>query len=399
MGKQMQAPVVSVILPTYNREYMVDEAIQSVLDQTFEYFELIIVDDGSSDSTRHIVASYLDSRIRYIYQNNAGLAATRNNGIQHAQGKYIAFLDDDDLFLPNKLALQVSFLEQNTRIGWVSGGYYVTDLHNRVLAERQPWRNYPDLTSKTWLFACMTTPHAVLIRREWLMQVGGFDSQMHYGEDWDLWLRLAYAGCPMTWVEHPVCCYRMHKTNLTREGVKFKLGFLRMLEKFFQQPQLPTSLKAIEQTAFARMHLQGAVREYQAYQIDEAKVDVKHAFNIIPVYEENELQEFLFQLIVAWAGHPLTPDPYDYINLVFDNLPPISTNLRDRRRQVLARFSMSRFFQAYDNEDWSQVRQLFAKSIINDPSWLANRGVLSILGSAVFGPQFMRHLRSIYRHL
>lgn len=391
----MSEPTVSAIITTYNRAHMVGEAIQSVLDQTYADFELIVVDDGSIDDTKKIVLGFADERIQYVYQPNAGLAAARNTGIRHSTGKYLAFLDDDDLFLPNKLELQVPFLEHNPEIGWVSGGFFVTDGEHRVLAERRPWTSFPDLRTKTWLFSCMIAPHTTLITHQWLTKVGGFDPDMRYGEDWDLWLRLAHAGCQMAWIEYPVCCYRMHATNLTREGTKFKLGFVRMLDKFFSQPELPPELRALEAQAYARIYLEGAVREYRAQQIDEAKIDLERAFGQVPSHHVHELKETFLQLIVAWANHPLTESPYQYINLVFDNLPPIVSGLRTRRRETMARFSISRFFEASQNRNWPEVKRMFARSITSDPSWLTNRGVWSIMGSAVIGPQLMSRLRSV----
>lgn len=105
-------PKVSVIIPTYNRGFIIRKSIDSVLKQTFEDFELIIVDDGSTDNTKEVVNSYGDSRIRYIYQGNSGACAARNKGISVAQGNYISFHDSDDEWFPTKLEIQLSMLER-----------------------------------------------------------------------------------------------------------------------------------------------------------------------------------------------------------------------------------------------------------------------------------------------
>ena len=378
---------------------MVGEAIQSVLDQTFADFELIVVDDGSTDNTQDRVRNFVDARIKYIYQENAGLAAARNTGIDQAKGVYVAFLDDDDIYLPDKLGAHVRFMQEDTSIGWTAGGTLLSVDSVTPVAERLPWRGNASLDVRTWLSECLIPPHAALVKRCWMTRVNGFDEKLRQAEDWDLWLRLAYAGCPMAWIRQPVCVYRLHKSSMTGNAAAHKRYLLLMLDKFFQQPDLPADLRSLEQITYAKMRLQGAVREYRVAQIEEAVEDVAQAFRIPSTTDLTELQEFFLQLIVAWAGHPLTTDPNEYIDRVFDNLPANVAYLRTRRRETLARFSMSHFFRASENQDWPEVRRMFTRSITNDPSWLANRGVWSIMGSAVFGPQSMNRLSSVTKAL
>jgi hypothetical protein len=236
-----------------------------------------------------------------------------------------------------------------------------------------------------------------MVRRSWLDRVEGFDEDLRQAEDWDMWLRLAHAGCPMAWIRKPVCIYRLHRNSMTADATAHKRYLLLMLDKFFQQPGLPESLRSIEQRTFARMYLQGAVREYRVGQYDDAREDVARAFEIIPAHERSGLQEFFFQLVVAWAGHPLTPDPYDYIHQVLDHLPDNAADLSRNRRMLFARYSMSQFFQAYERDDWPRVRSMFAKSVVNDVSWLRNRGVWSIMGTAIVGPRVAQNLRTFIR--
>lgn len=389
------SPVVSVILPTYNRSHMLGEAIQSVLDQTFERFELIVIDDGSADATAEVVASFTDPRVRYIRQENGGLANARNTGIRHAWGPLVTFLDDDDLFVPTKLALQSEFMLTNAGIGWAAGGTYLVDDSLTPMGEQRPWLGYRTLDVRTWLSECPVPVHAVMVRRCWLEKVNGFDEAQRQAEDWDLWLRLAYAGCPMALLPHMICLYRLHGQNMTTNTVESKKYILLMLDKFFSLPDLPGPLRDLQPVAYARMYLQGAVREYRGGKLAEATADVESAFDIVPQDQRYDLQEFFLQLVVSWAGHPLTPDPYGYINQVFDNLPPNTTGLRELRRKALAQFSMSQFFQAKEREYWPQVRQMFVKGVASDPTWLGNRGVWSIIATAILGPRLRSWLRKI----
>ncbi|TLN28536.1 glycosyltransferase family 2 protein, partial [bacterium] len=115
--RQNPMPRVSVIIPSYNRADMVMDAVNSVLRQTFADWELIVVDDGSQDNTREVIAAVRDERVRYIYQDNQGLPGARNSGIRAARGEYVAFLDSDDVFLPHKLAVQVTAMDARPELG------------------------------------------------------------------------------------------------------------------------------------------------------------------------------------------------------------------------------------------------------------------------------------------
>src|SRR5690349_3602213 len=108
-------PKVSVIIPTYNRAQFIARAVDSVLEQTYKDFEIIVIDDGSSDNTQEILKAY-EGKIRYVYQQNKGISAARNRGIQEAKGEYIAFLDSDDVWKPEKLSVQVAILDVNPHV-------------------------------------------------------------------------------------------------------------------------------------------------------------------------------------------------------------------------------------------------------------------------------------------
>jgi len=189
-------PRVSVVIPTFNRAEVVGRAIGSVLAQTYRDYEVIVVDDGSSDSTPSLVAALAQGRpfIRYLPQPHCGRSAARNHGMAVAQGEYVAFLDSDDVFLPDKLRVQVEALDQNRAYGMVYSMYLAVDEAGRPLPgggespERLSGQIYPEM-----LFiqrALITTP-SVMVRRMVLAEVGGFDETMHMCEDLDLWRRIA----------------------------------------------------------------------------------------------------------------------------------------------------------------------------------------------------------------
>lgn len=185
-------PKVSVIVPAYNAETTIRETIDSVLHQTYDDFELLVIDDGSTDGTEEIVAGIGDVRVRCVSFANAGPSAARNRGLGYVSGEFVAFLDADDLWLPEKLASQVDALARNPEAALVFSWHDVID-NDGTFLKAGPHVD-PESTAYenliVWNFVDNgSTP---MIRAEAFSQVGNFDETLRYGEDWDMWLRLAY---------------------------------------------------------------------------------------------------------------------------------------------------------------------------------------------------------------
>ncbi len=207
-------PLVSVVIPTYNRWPMIGEAVQSVLAQFFDRFELIVVDDGSTDSTV-LSLRQRDSRLKVFTQPRAGVSAARNAGVAMAQGKYIAFLDSDDLWSPAKLAVQTNFMEQNSGVRicqteetWIRNGIRV----NPKLKHRKP---EGDIFRRS-LELCLVSPSAVMMTKELFYLAGRFDESFPVCEDYDLWLRIAVCH-PVHFIDRPLVTKRGgHADQLSR---------------------------------------------------------------------------------------------------------------------------------------------------------------------------------------
>lgn len=185
----MTHPMVSVIIPTYNRAVFLLEAVESVYQQTFQDFELIVVDDGSTDETAKALKRYED-RLLYRHQDNQGVSAARNLGLQMARGKWVAFLDSDDLWLPEKLETQTGFFSQNpeavicqTEEIWIRNG--------RRVNPQKKHRKFSGNIFAPSLLLCLVSPSAVMIQRDLFDQVGYFDETLPACEDYDLWLRIS----------------------------------------------------------------------------------------------------------------------------------------------------------------------------------------------------------------
>ena len=181
--------MVTVIIPTYNRGWIVKEAIESVLAQDFSDYELIVVDDGSEDRTPEILAAY-EGQLTVLRQSNSGVSAARNRGIAAAAGRLIAFLDSDDLWLPQKLSTQVTFFANNpdavicqTEERWVRNGIGVNPKKRHL--------KFSGMIFERSLALCLVSPSAVMIRKSLFDAVGVFDEDLPACEDYDLWLRIS----------------------------------------------------------------------------------------------------------------------------------------------------------------------------------------------------------------
>lgn len=230
-------PLVSIIIPTYNRSKLLRQAVASVLAQTYQKFELIIVDDGSTDDTKSVIEAIADDRIRYIWQENQQRCAARNTGIAAAQGEYLAFLDSDDLWLPRKLELQLSAIDRHPDI---------SASHGRCVRMNQDFEFiYPhelySCTGPEWvgdvreslLLRNSFVSQGVVAHRRLFETVGGFDVSLPHSEDWDMWIRLS-AITHFSIISEPVGIYRIHSGNRTNNPVSTLKGALIIIEKHSQ---------------------------------------------------------------------------------------------------------------------------------------------------------------------
>jgi glycosyltransferase involved in cell wall biosynthesis len=184
---------VSVIILTYNRARYLRRAVRSVLSQTYQDFEVVVVDDASTDETPEVVRGFQDPRIRYFrHDTNRGESGSRNTGIQYSVGEYVAFLDDDDAWLPQKLAMQVKLLDTSPiEVGAVYTSFFEIEADTeKVLGSwiaQKRGNVLRELTQQNWI----GVPSTVVLRRRCFDSVGLFDEQIVFGPDYDMWIRIA----------------------------------------------------------------------------------------------------------------------------------------------------------------------------------------------------------------
>lgn len=376
----MTSPLLSVIIPTYNHARFLPQAVKSVFDQTYQNFEIIVVDDGSTDNTRETAQNYSkDCRFRYIYQENRGLAASRNTGLRTVQGEYVAFLDADDVFLPRKLEIQLDWFETHPSCGMVFSGFYFMNDQGELIRAHEPWLDVPTLEVKDLLFGNPTSVHAVLVKKQWLDRVGGFDETLRRIEDWDIWLRVVHAGCKVEWVKEIVCGYRLSPGQMTKDATAQKHVSKRVMDKFFQQEGLPVELKALQTEVYTRIYINFAPQEYGYEQFEEAKDSVAKAIKLTPDLLGTRYLELLNRLVFYALSPTNMLEPIDYTRHVFDNLPKIAAPLSAMKHWAIGRIALETLFAAYESNNWPQVRRAGLTVAFNAPQLMLNRGVWSIL--------------------
>jgi glycosyltransferase involved in cell wall biosynthesis len=252
-------PKVSVVIPAYNTASYLPEAIESVLQQTYQDFEILIVDDGSTDNTAEIALSYAP-RVKLIKKENGGPAAARNTGMQHATGEFIAFLDSDDSWVPDKLAEQVALLDTNPAIGLVYGK---AQMFQQIGANRQ-WGGVightQSPTLKLLLFGNFIPAQTVLFRRTCVERVGYMKESdaLPVAEDFEFWLRFA-KNYSLVGIDRTLAYYRIHENNLLgggqdiEKGLKYALVALLEFER--QYPEVWMECGVERELLFARMHI------------------------------------------------------------------------------------------------------------------------------------------------
>ncbi|MDZ8262017.1 glycosyltransferase [Nostoc sp. ChiQUE01b] len=230
-------PKTSVIIPAYNSENTIHHTIQSVLNQTLNDLELIVINDGSEDSTLDVVTQIKDPRIKIFSYTNAGGNVSRNRGLQLAVGEFVSFLDADDLWTPDKLQSQLKALQENaTATVAYSWTDYIDENSEIVLSGTHVIAN-GDVYEKLLLTNFLENGSNPLIRREALLKLGGFDESLSAAQDWDMWLRLA-GQFDFVCVPSVQILYRISANSVSSNLVRQEKACLQVLERAYKERPL-----------------------------------------------------------------------------------------------------------------------------------------------------------------
>lgn len=231
----MTPPLVSCVVPVYNGERFLAEALESVLAQTHPRIDLVVVDDGSTDGTAAVARSFGD-RVRYVRQENAGPAAARNRGLEHARGAFVGFLDADDLWVESKTETQLARFRERPELAFcvsLTQNFWEEEVRDeadrmRGRARSQPLPGY--------------TTQTLLVHREWLDRIGGFDAQLGHGDSADWFQRAEEAGAVGELVPEVLTLRRLHADNRSRRhAAESRDEFLRLLKRRLDRNRSPSS--------------------------------------------------------------------------------------------------------------------------------------------------------------
>lgn len=240
--------LVSVVIPCYNHEQFIQDSIQSVINQTYENIELIIIDDGSKDDSvlkiREMIESCEERFVRFEFRNraNIGLSATLNEALEWCQGKYFSPLASDDQMLNSKTAIQVSFLEKNIKIPALSAGVKLVDEDNKKIRKCEDENKFYTFKEIIMHEHYLPAP-TQMIRTDILRKVGGYNSDLLI-EDWYMWLKLSING-EIYYMSNILCLYRIHSSNTSKNLVKMQEGRLAVLNCFKENIYYEDAVKNI----------------------------------------------------------------------------------------------------------------------------------------------------------
>jgi glycosyltransferase involved in cell wall biosynthesis len=207
-------PLVTVIIPTYNLAHYIVETLDSILMQTYTNMEIIIIDDGSQDHTDEVLAPYM-TKITYAYQENLGISRTYNRAIEMAQGEYICFLEADDYWITkDKVEKQVALFQDNPSIDYILTGWEeVTPTGDQILNTVKIWEKAPELTTHDWFLWMPIRLQCLMIKKNCLLSIGGFDAKYKYAMDVDLFLKIVINGFQSEWLREVTTAYRIHPVS------------------------------------------------------------------------------------------------------------------------------------------------------------------------------------------
>ncbi|ARV57623.1 glycosyl transferase family A [Nostocales cyanobacterium HT-58-2] len=244
-------PLISIIIPVYNCEKTIRETIESVLNQTFSDLEIILINDGSQDTTLNIISSIEDPRLKVFNYTNSGVAVSRNRGIAQASGEFIAFLDADDFWTLDKLEAQLKALQANPQAAVAYSWVDYIDESNQFVRSGNHITMTGDVYEKLLIHNVLENGSNPLIRKYAFSEVGDFDQELSPAEDWDMWIRLA-ARYHFVAVPSPQVLYRISPNSLSTNVLKMEVASLRCIEKAFHQA--PASLQHLKKSSLAFLY-------------------------------------------------------------------------------------------------------------------------------------------------
>ena len=398
-----QDPLVSVIIPNYNHAQYVGDAIWSVLTQEYRNFEIIVVDDGSTDNSREVIAQFGD-KVQYIHQKNAGLSAARNTGIKASKGVLIGVLDADDMYESIFLSTLVAALQENPDADGVYCGYQFVDHKNNLLPQIEARPVDHDKLYDALLDGNFFVPESIFLRRYVYDNVGLFDETLRACEDWDVWLRVTkkykIVHSPNILTRH-----RILPGSMSTDPQRMLTYRLAVLKKHVGDEPVGNG-SSVAHRAYGRAYLGSCVEYLQYGNTDRAYECFQKLANIYPVLL-TELDTFyqlgcgdqpkgsmgdLASLNVKRNSVPLL---LMMTSLFSDSRTGKDVRLLERAASAKAYFALGML--AYGTREFRESRWFFARAVFTDFKYLFNRELTSRWVKSLMSPKLVDFLKN-FRH-
>jgi glycosyltransferase involved in cell wall biosynthesis len=383
-------PTVSVIINTYNSSHFLVKAVESVLAQTYQNFELIVVDDGSTDDTKEAIAPYLD-RLTYIYQENKKYSAAKNTGIRASSGTYIAFMDSDDIWMPEKLTRQVTILEQHPEAALTYCQAVYIDPEGQQISFRGKKYCNPvgedlviaDMRKELFLTTVVAPGSTMLVRRWAVEKAGLFDETHIHGEDWELWLRIAPLGL-FAYSPEALSQYRVYGWNKII-SVEARESWFHDLMKIVDTATAmwtgdPEEGKCLREKSLKRIYTHSILTGIQMGEMEHAKCKLRELLEKFPeVADHDGLVNIALDRakeILDDSGSIIKAE--DFIQTFFLLLSQVSKQTGSAQHKAIGWLYMNYAFDSFQKGNRTLTHHYVLKGIAAWPWILINRGVLSV---------------------
>lgn len=402
-------PTISIITPVYNGGRYLAETIQNVLDQTFQDWELIIVNDGSTDNTCEIVNRYRSDRLCFIQQANQGVSVARNTGLKASKGQYIIFLDADDWWDPSCLELLLQTL-QNVSLEYAlvhSNWAFAADKDEIGIERSSTFRHGDGLRS---LVIYNPFPiHAALIRRSALESIGGFGEEIPTLEDWELWIRLALGGYKFYYLPNLLAYYRWYAGSKSKNYEKRKIERLKILDRFWARDNIPDEIQLLKSQSYVSAQIDFCVSQFGHGNVPAALEELEQAVRIDP---ECALDIDLYYRI-AYANQAVVRAGQKHLSEHLDEKTAIrntntviryfkTNNLISSNQLIIARWTaLSSIATALYSEGYYTRSRLYIIRALrcNLPSSLFQKNNLLMFVKTFLPPRFIAFLKKYFKEI
>lgn len=392
--------MASIIIPNYNHGRYLSDAVQSVLNQAYRNFEVIVIDDGSTDNSREVAAQF-GNQIRYIWQENQGLSAARNTGIRATTGDLIGLLDADDIYEPHFLSTLVFSLQANPTADGIYCGYRFVDDQNKPLPQIESRSIPSEQLHKALVGGNFLVPESMLVRRHCYEAVGPFDESLRACEDWDIWLKITeqfnIIGTRQVLTRH-----RILPGSMSSDPIRMLTNRLTVIRQHFgPEPKNAKAGTSTQRQAYGRAYLTTAV-EYLQYHDEAQAYECLQKMAVIAPELLTELETF-YEL--GCGDQPKgsrgqfttlntlrsTAILLDMLNKLFAD-PRLPAEAKIHKQQAFVQAYLALGLLNYGARQFKEARQMLLNAAATDPTYLLDRRLMSPLIKSLPGTGVLRQL-------